>query len=305
MDADMNRSFNQLSVVVISAFFSFSIAYSAGLQVVQDPPAKAKKRSPSKKQKENAKSDEAKDDQKRDASNPAAPKRLTTRVYKGRQIAEVMSYEGGAEWLVRPEREQEEHPEEMLDAMDIRQGDVVADVGAGVGYLSLRIARRVGPKGKVLASDIQAPMLEALQVNSKNFGITNIKTIRATPTDSKLPEAQVDLALMTDVYHELSQPELTISSIRRALKPRGRLVLVEFRGEDPEVPIREEHKMTLAQVRREIEPMGFEFVESNEELPWQHVIIFEKPAAKSKARSDREKKSEKESEKGAKQADDE
>ncbi len=296
----MKRLINQLSVVLAGAFVGVAFA-SACIQEVQDAPAKTQRRPGSQKSKAKAKSDVAKDVPKRDASNPAPPKRLTSRVYKGRPIADVMSFEG-AEWLVRPEREQEEQPETMLDAMDIRQGDVVADVGAGVGYMSLRISRRVGPKGKVLATDLQPEMLEALQVNAKNFGVTNIKTIRATVTDSKLPESQVDLALMTDVYHELSQPELTIASIRKSLKPKGRLVLVEFRGEDPEVPIKEEHKMTLAQVRREIEPMGFAFVESNEELPWQHVIIFEKPAAKTKSPIDKEKKAEKDSENASKEA---
>jgi len=204
------------------------------------------------------------------------------RTYMGRVIAPVMTYEG-AEWLVRPEREQEEQPDAMLDALKIRAGETVADVGAGVGYTSLRLAKRVGPKGLVLATDLQPEMLRMLSANVKEAGLKNIRPIRCTPTDPKLPEEQVDLILMVDVYHECTEPETTLKGLRKALRPGGRLVLVEFRGEDPDVPIRPEHKMTFAQVRREIEPQGFTFKEKFDFLPWQHIIVFEKPAAKAKA----------------------
>lgn len=196
--------------------------------------------------------------------------------YEGRTIAQVMSYLG-ADWLVRPEREEEEKPEEMLDALKIKPGDTVADVGAGVGYTSVRISKRVGPKGTVLATDLQPEMIKLLRENLKTLGITNVKPVLCTATDSKLPEAAVDLALMVDVYHECSDPVATLKGIRKALKPGGRLVLVEFRAEDPEVPIRPEHKMTIAQVKKEIEPQGFVFKELHDFLPWQHIIIFEKP----------------------------
>ncbi len=198
------------------------------------------------------------------------------KIYKGRPIADVMSYLG-ANWLFRPTREQEEQPERMLDALKIQPGDTVADIGAGAGYMSLRLARRVGPEGTVLATDVQPQMLRLLAANAKARDVTNIKPILCTQNDPKLPEGQVDLALMVDVYHEMSQPETSLQGLLKALKPGGRLVLVEFRGEDPDVPIKPEHKMTLEQVRKEIEPQGYTFVDSLEFLPWQHIIIFQKP----------------------------
>jgi ubiquinone/menaquinone biosynthesis C-methylase UbiE len=200
----------------------------------------------------------------------------------GRQIAEVMTYQA-ADWLVRPEREQEEEPEKMLDSLKIAEGATVADVGAGVGYTSLRLAQRVGPTGTVLATDLQPQMLRMLSENLKNTRIKNVKPIRATQTETGLPDGKIDLVLMVDVYHECTDPETILQGLHKALKPRGRLVLVEFRGEDPNVPIKPEHKMTVAQVRRELEPQGFTFKESLEFLPWQHIIIFEKPAEEKKA----------------------
>jgi len=206
--------------------------------------------------------------------------------YMGRRIADVMSWEG-VDWLFRETRIDEEQPEAMLDALKIPRGATVADVGAGAGYHSIRLARRVGPRGKVLATDIQPEMLRMLQTNAREAGVTNIKPIRSTQNDPRLPEGSVDLILMVDVYHECTTPEITLQGLFKALKPRGRLVLVEFRGEDPDVPIKPEHKMTLDQVRREVEPQGFVFKESLEFLPWQHLIIFEKPAeVKSDTKSD-------------------
>jgi SAM-dependent methyltransferase len=211
------------------------------------------------------------------AQKARARRGASPRTYMGRPIADVMSYQG-ADWLFRPEREQEERPDAMLDALGIQPGQTVADVGAGAGYISLRLARRVGPKGKVLATDLQTQMLQLLIANARAAGVKNIKPIRCTASDPKLPAGEVDLVLMVDVYHECSNPEATLKGVRRALKPGGRLVLVEFRGEDPDVPIKPEHKMTLTQVRKEIEPQGFVFQESQEFLPWQHIIIFERPA---------------------------
>jgi ubiquinone/menaquinone biosynthesis C-methylase UbiE len=196
--------------------------------------------------------------------------------YMGRPIADVMSWQG-ADWLFRETRVEEEQPEAMLDALKIPRGATVADVGTGAGYHAIRLARRVGPKGLVYAADVQPEMLRMLRDNARTARVTNIKPIRATQADTGLPEGAIDLVLMVDVYHECSDPEAVLQDIRAALKPRGRLVLVEFRGEDPEVPIKPEHKMTLDQVRREVEPQGFTFKESLEFLPWQHVIIFEKP----------------------------
>src|SRR5262249_14223718 len=154
-------------------------------------------------------------------------------------------------------------------------GWTVADVGAGAGYTSLRLSKRVGPKGTVLATDIQPQMLQMLKANAKAAKVTNIKPILCTQANPKLPAGEVDLALMVDVYHECSQPEAVLAGILKALKPGGRLVLVEFRAEDPEVPIKPEHKMAVKQVRKEIEPQGFAFKEVLDFLPWQHIIIFE------------------------------
>jgi SAM-dependent methyltransferase len=204
------------------------------------------------------------------------PRRETPGTYMGRRIADMMSYQG-ADWLVRPEREQEEQPEKMLDALKIPKGATVADVGAGVGYTSLRLARRVGPTGTVLATDLQPQMLKMLVENARVAGVKNIRPIRCTATETGLPDGQVDLVLMVEVYHECSDPEATLQGLRKGLKPGGRLVLVEFRGEVPEVPIKPEHKMTVAQVRRELEPQGFTFKETIEFLPWQHILIFERP----------------------------
>ena len=195
--------------------------------------------------------------------------------YMGRPIADVMSWEG-VDWLFRETRIDEEQPEAMLAALKIPKGAVVADVGAGAGYHSIRLGRQVGPKGMVYATDVQPEMLRMLRDNARMARVPNIKPVRCTQKDPGLPKESIDLILMVDVYHECSDPEATLKGLKAALKPRGRLVLVEFRGEDPEVPIKPEHKMTLAQVRKEVEPQGFTFKDSLEFLPWQHVIIFEK-----------------------------
>ena len=197
------------------------------------------------------------------------------KTFKGRVIAPAMSYRG-ADWLERSDREATEQPEKVLDALKIAPGSTVADIGAGTGYFSLRLAKRVGSQGRVLATDIQPQMLAMLSENMRAAGIRNIEPILCTPTDAKLPEGQLDLALMVDVYHELASPEETLTQVRRALKPDGRLVLVEYRGEDPNVPIKPEHKMTLVQVRSELEPMGFRLQEVFEFLVYQRVIVFVK-----------------------------
>jgi ubiquinone/menaquinone biosynthesis C-methylase UbiE len=193
-----------------------------------------------------------------------------------------MSYRG-AGWLERLDREATEQPEKVLDALKIEPGSTVADIGAGTGYFSLRLARRVGPQGRVLATDIQSQMLTMLKANVKAAGLQNIEPILCTATDATLPEGQLDLALMVDVYHELEYPEETLVQVRRALKPDGRLVLVEYRGEDPSVPIKPEHKMTLAQVRSEIEPLGFRVKEVFEFLVHQRIVVFAKDDVKEPA----------------------
>ena len=192
-----------------------------------------------------------------------------------RKPAPVMDARGAA-WLLRPERDEEEQPEEVLDALKIRPGDVVADVGAGVGYFTLRISRRVGETGKVLAVDIQQAMLDQLIKKRDQAGLQNIETLLGTETDPRLPVNSMDLVLMVDVYHEFSRPVEMMERIRASLKPTGRLVLVEYRGEDPTVPIRPEHKMTERQVLDEIIPMGFRHLQTLGFLSRQHIIIFAK-----------------------------
>jgi ubiquinone/menaquinone biosynthesis C-methylase UbiE len=191
----------------------------------------------------------------------------------GRQIAGVMGVQG-ADWLNRPEREKEENPEGALDALAIRPGMVVADVGAGTGYMSLRLAKRVGPSGKVYANDLQPEMLRRLRENAAKAGIANIETVQGEEADPKLPAGRMDLVLLVDVYHEFSKPREMIDKIREAMKPDGRLVLLEYRKEDPNVPIREEHKMTVAEVKAELEPQGFVLSKVIETLPRQHILIL-------------------------------
>jgi ubiquinone/menaquinone biosynthesis C-methylase UbiE len=191
----------------------------------------------------------------------------------GRTIAPVMGV-AGADWLDRPEREKEENPEGALDALGIRPGMVVADIGAGTGYMSLRMAKRVGPTGKVYANDIQPEMLRRLRQNADKSQLKNIETVLGSDVDPKLPAGQLDLILMVDVYHELSQPQKMLRKIRESLKPAGRLVLLEYRKEDPEVPIITVHKMTVAEVKKELEAERFVLSQVIESLPRQHILIL-------------------------------
>ncbi len=180
----------------------------------------------------------------------------------------------GADWLVRPERLEEERPDEMLAALEIAPGSVVADIGAGVGYHTWRIAEIVGPSGRVIAEDIQPGMLELLRGNLEERGLNNVDLVLGTPTDPRLPAGEIDLVLMVDVYHEFSDYRAMLRAISASLKQDGRLVVVEYRQEDPTVPILPLHKMSEAGVRSELEPMGFQFVENLDFLPWQHILIF-------------------------------
>ncbi len=193
----------------------------------------------------------------------------------GRPIAGVMGM-GGADWLTRPERASEEHPDQALDAIGILPGSVVGDVGAGVGFFTEKLARRVGPNGKVYANDIQAEMLTHLRKSMAAAKLGNVETVLGSEDDPHLPRGALDLVLLVDVYHEFSKPQAMLRHIRESLKPDGRLVLLEYRKEDPQVPIREEHKMSVKQVRTELEPEGFRFEKSIETLPQQHILIFRK-----------------------------
>ncbi|HTS51077.1 MAG TPA: class I SAM-dependent methyltransferase [Bryobacteraceae bacterium] len=191
----------------------------------------------------------------------------------GRHIAGVMSA-AGSDWLDRPEREEEEHPDQALQAIGIRRGMVVADVGAGSGVMTFKMAKLVGPSGKVYAVDIQPQMLEILQTRAQRDKVTNVQTVLDTVSDPKLPAGAIDLILLVDVYHEFSQPQAMLDHMREALKPNGRLVLLEYRKEDPTVPILPDHKMSVSEVKAEVEPEGFQFDQVIEVLPRQHIIIF-------------------------------
>lgn len=195
--------------------------------------------------------------------------------YLGREIAQVMSHLG-APWLERPEREKEEHTSKLLPPLKIKPGDSVVDMGAGSGYYSFRLADMVGPQGKVYAVDIQPEMLAIIKNRMEKQGVKNIELVKGTESDPKLPARAIDLILMVDVYHEFSHPYEMIEAMMKSLKPRGRLVFVEFRLEDDKVPIKLVHKMTEKQVLKEMEPHALRHVETQKHLPWQHVIIFEK-----------------------------
>jgi ubiquinone/menaquinone biosynthesis C-methylase UbiE len=191
----------------------------------------------------------------------------------GRHIAQVMSHLG-ADWLDRPERNAEEQPEKALDDIGVKAGDVVADVGAGTGYYTVKLAHRVQPGGRVYATDIQPEMIAKLRARLAAEKVSGVEPVLARVDDPGLPAHALDLILMVDVYHELSEPERTLQRLKAALKPTGRLVLLEFRKEDPTVPIRIDHKMSIAEARLEVEHEGFVFDRVSEVLPWQHILVF-------------------------------
>ena len=191
----------------------------------------------------------------------------------GRRYAPVMGYQG-APWLERGERDEEEAPDVALNVLKIPKGASVADIGAGSGFMTVRLAARVGPDGRVFANDVQPQMLNMLARRLSNGKITNVTLIEGTIDDPKLPPASVDLEIMVDVYHELSQPQAMLRHLREALKPGGRLVLLEYRKEDPTVPIKPEHKMSVAEAKMEVEAEGFTLAKVDEALPRQHILIF-------------------------------
>ncbi len=192
--------------------------------------------------------------------------------YLGREIAHVMGYQG-AGWLERPERIEEERPDEVVAQMNLRPTDVVADIGAGTGYFSFRFAKVVR-EGKVYAVDVQPEMLSLLEGKQRQLGVSNMTTVRSTETDARLPAGTVDVVFFADVYHEFAYPREMMESIVRALKPGGRVIQIEYRGEDPEVPIKRVHKMTVEQCRREMAAVGLVWKETKNFLPWQHFIVF-------------------------------
>ena len=192
---------------------------------------------------------------------------------RGRRFAPIMGYQG-AGWLERNEREEEEAPGVALNLLKIPEGASVADIGAGSGYMTVRLASHVGPTGRVFANDVQPQMLEMLAKRLANKHITNVTLVQGAIDDPKLPPASVDLELMVDVYHEFSQPQAMLRQLREALKPGGRLVLLEYRKADPTIPIRLEHKMTVADAKLEVEAEGFTLSKVDEALPRQHILIF-------------------------------
>lgn len=195
--------------------------------------------------------------------------------YMGREIAHVMGHQG-ADWLERPEREEEEQPKKLVNLLKLKPGMNVADIGAGTGYITFPMAKKIGPDGKAYAVDIQPEMLDLLRQRMKKRKVSNIEPIEGTEKDPKLPESSIDLIIMVDVYHELSFPFEMTEGMVKALRPGGRLVFVEYRLEDPNVPIKLVHKMSEAQVITEMKPHPLRWVGTISNLPRQHVIIFEK-----------------------------
>lgn len=195
--------------------------------------------------------------------------------YKGRRIAPAMSYLG-ADWLLRASREKEERCSLMLTNLGLKTGMTVCDMGCGNGFYALQMGKLIGPNGRVYAVDIQPEMLKLLNERADEEEVSNITPVMGTVSDPRLPKGKLDLILCVDVYHEFSHPEQMLSAMREALSPTGLVVLVEFRGEDDNVPIKPEHKMTRAQVLKELEPNGLELAKEFDKLPWQHMLFFRK-----------------------------
>jgi ubiquinone/menaquinone biosynthesis C-methylase UbiE len=195
--------------------------------------------------------------------------------FMGREIARVMGHQA-ADWLERPERLQEERPDLLISELDVKPGMAVADIGAGTGYHSSRIAQLVGKNGKVFAVDIQREMLSLLDKSMKAQGIFNVVPVLGSEKDPKLNPASVDLIIMVDVYHELEYPAEMLRAMVAALKPKGRIAFVEFKAEDASVPIKTVHKMSELQIRNEASAFGLQWLRTSKALPWQHVVIFQK-----------------------------
>ena len=193
----------------------------------------------------------------------------------GRQFARPMGV-AAVPWLDRQERESEEAPTRALQIIGIAAGSTVADVGAGSGYFTERLARLIGPNGRVIATDIQQGMLDLIAQRVARERLSNVTLVLGEPANPRLVRESIDLALMVDVYHELGDPQTVLRHIRDALKPRGRLVLIEYKGEDPTIPILPSHKMTVAQAKLEVEHEGYVLAKVNSSLPRQHILIFEK-----------------------------
>ena len=182
----------------------------------------------------------------------------------------------GAGWLERPDREREERTDLLLRLLALQPGDVVADIGAGTGYFALPMAAMVGTEGRVLAVDIQPEMLAIIERRARAAGTANVEPVLATEQDPRLPSGAVDVVLLVDAYHEFSHPREVMERVVESLSPRGRVVLVEYRGEDPRVPIKPLHKMTVAQAEREMAAVGLALTDLHDDLPLQHVMVFQR-----------------------------
>lgn len=195
--------------------------------------------------------------------------------YLGREIAHVMG-PGGVPWLERSQRESEERPQLTIDALDIEPGQTVADLGAGSGYYTFRIAPLVGERGRVLAIDVEPRMLRIISERARRDGVKNVATVLSTPSDPNLEPNSIDLLFMVDVYHELEYPFEVMTKVREALKPGGRVALIEYRAEDPAVMIKPVHKMTERQIIKELTAAGFRHQKTIRTLPLQHLVLFQK-----------------------------
>jgi len=194
--------------------------------------------------------------------------------YMGRRIAQTMSFHG-ANWLIRDEREQEERPSQVFPQLGLKAGMTVCDMGCGNGFYSIEMAKLVSPGGKVLAVDIQQEMLHLLKLRADEAQVENIRPVLGTAIDPHLPPGAIDLLLMVDVYHEFSHPRQMLTAIRASLKPGGQIALLEYREEDPLVPIKPEHKMSKRQILKEYQANGLRLVKEFDGLPWQHLMFFE------------------------------
>jgi len=183
----------------------------------------------------------------------------------------------GAPWLDRPERMSEERPDLAVKLLALKPGMAVADIGAGTGYYTELLSKEVGANGKVYATEVQIGMLRYLEIRKKQKQLDNVEVVRGGMETTGLPSSSVDLAVMVDVYHEFQKPMEMMADLMRALKPGGQVALIEYRKEDPRVPILEDHKMTEKQIRKELAAAGFRHVKTHHRLPWQHLVIFEKP----------------------------
>jgi ubiquinone/menaquinone biosynthesis C-methylase UbiE len=198
----------------------------------------------------------------------------TGKVYMGREIAHVMSASGGS-WLDRSTRQLEEDVDKAISLMQLKPDTRVADIGAGTGYYTFRMAKLV-PQGRVYAVEVQPDFVAALEARKRQLRAVNVSVVQGSPTGPNLPDSSIDLAIMVDVYHELAYPKEMLQTLYKALKPDGKVLLLEYRAEDPSIPIKELHKMSVAQANKELAASGFVPDRQQQELPIQHFLLYRK-----------------------------